>query len=113
MLPITSAIQKQPKLDLIIAVDDLKAFHNKNIQKDVNGKDYTYLARMTKGKIVTYFQQKGARVHFNHTSLECPTLSKITGGEKNLINLRYGIVEFEDMVRDLKYWETLLTSSFM
>ena len=46
---------KQPKLDLIIAVDDLKAFHTKNIQKDINGKDYTYLARMTKGKIVTYF----------------------------------------------------------
>jgi len=40
---------------LIIAVDDLKAFHDKNIQKEVNGKDYTYLARMTKGKIVTYF----------------------------------------------------------
>lgn len=46
---------KHPKLDLIIAVDDLKEFHNKNIQKTVNGKDYTYLARMTKGKIVTYF----------------------------------------------------------
>ena len=30
-----------------------------------------------------------------------------------MINLRYGIVEFEDMVRDLNYWETLLASSFM
>jgi hypothetical protein len=37
----------------------------------------------------------------------------LTKGEKNLINLRYGIVEFDDMVRDLKYWETLLASSFM
>ena len=30
-----------------------------------------------------------------------------------MINLRYGIVQFDDMVRDLKYWETLLASSFM
>ncbi len=30
-----------------------------------------------------------------------------------MINVRYGIVEFDDMVRDLKYWETLLASSFM
>ena len=91
----------------------MKAFHTENIKKEVNGKDYTYLARMTKGKIVTYFQKKGARVHFNHASLECPTFNKITKGEKNMINLRYGIVEYEDMVRDLKYWETLLASSFM
>jgi len=68
---------------------------------------------MTKGKIVTFFQNKGARVHFNHTSLECPTLTKLNKGDKSMINLRYGIVEFDDMVRDLKYWETLLASSFM
>ena len=68
---------------------------------------------MTKGKIVTFFQNKGARVHFNHTSLECPTLTKLTKGDKNMINLRYGIVEFDDMVRDLKYWATLLASIFM
>jgi len=30
-----------------------------------------------------------------------------------LINLRYGIVEYSDMLRDLKYWESLVSSSFM
>lgn len=39
---------KKPKLDLIIAVDDLKEFHTKNITKDYNRNDYTYLARIAK-----------------------------------------------------------------
>lgn len=37
----------------------------------------------------------------------------MTHGKKNQIGLRYGVVQFDDMIRDLKYWETLLTSSFM
>ena len=61
-------------------MDDLKAFHTNNIKKEVNGKDYTYFARATKGSIVTFFQKRGARVHFNHTKLECPTLSEMTKG---------------------------------
>lgn len=52
-------------------------------------------------------------MHFNHATLECPTFKSLTKGEKQTINLRYGIVEFADMVRDLKYWETLVASSFM
>jgi hypothetical protein len=40
-------MQKQPKLDLIIAVDDLKKFHQANMDKSMNRENYTYLARMT------------------------------------------------------------------
>jgi hypothetical protein len=32
---------------------------------------------------------------------------------EELVKFRYGIVEYSDMIRDLKYWETLLTSTFM
>ena len=63
-----------------MAVDDLKAFHKENIKKEVNRKDYTYMARLTHGKAVTFFQDKGARVHFNYKILNDPTLLQLTNG---------------------------------
>jgi len=33
--------------------------------------------------------------------------------EKNPRQLRYGIVEHEDLIRDLLYWETLTVSSML
>ena len=71
------------------------------------------MARLTHGKAVTFFQDKGARVHFNYKILNDPTLLQLTNGAQSQISLRYGVVQYEDMVRDLKYWETLLSSSFM
>jgi hypothetical protein len=40
---------------VILAVDDLKAFHKDNLSKEWNRQDYTYMARVTKGSVVTYF----------------------------------------------------------
>ena len=28
-------------------------------------------------------------------------------------DVRYGVVQYDDMVRDLKYWETMLVSTMM
>lgn len=36
-------------------MDDLRAFHDENLKKEWNRADYTYMARMTKGRVVTYF----------------------------------------------------------
>lgn len=93
-----------PKLDILVAVDDLKAFHKANLA--ANKTDYTYLARMTHGLPVTFFQTRGARVHFNHTTLSLPD-------SKEQIKIRYGVVEYADMIRDMQHWETMVTSTFM
>ena len=37
----------------------------------------------------------------------------MTDGAKTDINLRYGIVAYNDMVRDLSLWESLVSSTFM
>jgi hypothetical protein len=96
-----------------LAVDDLKAFHTENLKKEWNRADYTYMARVTKGSVVTYFQTKGARVHFNHMTLDDPVMELMTKGENKQIKLRYGVIEYDDMVRDMRLWETLLSASFM
>jgi hypothetical protein len=33
--------------------------------------------------------------------------------QENKLNFRYGIIQLEDLVRDLNYWETLCVSSMM
>lgn len=97
---------------MIIAVDDLKEFHTKNITKEFNRDDYTYLARIAK-PILWNAQKYGTRCHFNHMTIEDSQLEEVSQGSKKEVNLRYGIVEYDDMIRDLEHWETLLTSSFM
>ena len=77
----------------------------------MNRENYTYLARITKGYPVWFSQKYGARVHFNHMTLECPIQSEMS--DNKLITLRYGVVEYNDMLRDLKYWEALVASSFL
>jgi len=52
-------------------------------------------------------------VHFNHTALEDQSLEKLADGSYRKVNIRYGIIELDDMLRDLETWETLLVSSFM
>lgn len=46
-------------------------------------------------------------------TIEDSQLEEVSKGSKKEVNLRYGIVEYDDMLRDLEHWETLLTSSFM
>lgn len=70
------------------------------------------MARFTHGYPVTYFQTKGAKVHFNFRNFT-PQLRDLDESEKKEISLRYGVIEYSDLVRDLRTWETLLASSMM
>lgn len=92
-----------PEIDIILATKDIKAFHQENLR--INKKDYSLAARLTKAKIVNFFQHRGAKVHFNMREHVSET------GEKT--NIRYGVVEEQDLVRDLKFWETLCVSSIL
>lgn len=63
------------------------------------------MARMTHARIVNFFQTKGAKFHFNYFYLN-----------KDLPERQYvrcGIVEYADLERDLRYWETLMGSTMM
>lgn len=69
-----------------------------------NKTDYTYMARFTKAKVVNFFQNKGAKVHFNWIKYEDPELSKQTGDKEIIVrdifydqfmlikDLRYGVI---------------------
>lgn len=46
-------------------------------------------------------------------TFEDQTLPRQADGKPQLVNIRYGIIELDDMLRDLEHWETLLVSSFM
>ena len=63
-------------------------------------------------------------MHFNKISIPIEDF-KIFNGLKNIenkfiipnqenkLNFRYGVIQLEDLVRDLNYWETLCVSSMM
>jgi len=66
-----------PKIDVVFAVDDLKQFHQENYA--LNKKHYTVMNRMTRNKLVHYFQDKGSKVHFNTMKVRDPELSSHYG----------------------------------
>jgi len=70
------------------------------------------MARFTHAKVVNFFQNKGAKIHFNFMKVEDPEISELLK-RKHMINIRYGIIELEDLKRDLQFWETLMCSSMM
>lgn len=58
-------------------MDDLKSFHSENLA--LNRKHYTVMNRMTKNKALHYFQNKGAKVHFNFMRIEDQEHTQQTG----------------------------------
>jgi hypothetical protein len=56
--------KKQPSIDLFLGVKDLKVFHRENMA--MNKTHYTYMARMTKGRVVFAAQSYAAKAHFNY-----------------------------------------------
>ena len=77
----------------------MKEFHKENIK--TNKTHYPYTARIFKERIINFFSKYGARTHFNTFKLE------------NEENFKYGIIKKQDLLQDLRSWETLLCSSFM
>lgn len=105
-----------PSIDLILAVENTKEFHAENLKR--NKKHYTYFVRSTYGFAVHWIQDMAARMHFNHVKLNTSEHTDCLRHETEEecpkeINIRYGVIALDDMVRDLHHWETLLTSSFM
>ena len=104
-----------PSIDLILAVENTKDFHTENLSR--NKRHYTYFVRSTYGKAVHVIQDVAARMHFNHTKIAATEhikgLSDGEGDAPDEINIRYGVIAYDDMLRDLQHWETLAASSFM
>jgi hypothetical protein len=40
-------------------------------------------------------------------------LSQQTGEAEEIIDVRYGVIQTDDLVRDLENWETMLVSTIM
>ena len=57
-------------------------------------------------------------MHFNHIRIDnCEHIFKdasmMSDGEECSVKIRYGVINMDDMLRDLQYWESLMTSSFL
>ena len=83
----------------------------------MNKNHYTYMAQFTQCRVVNYFQEHGAKAHFNYMTIKDQDLiNKLVGKDfeqRDRIQIRYGVIALDDMLRDLQHWETLLVSSFM
>ena len=95
-----------------MAVENTKDFHAENLKR--NKEHYTYFVRSTRGLAVHKIQDFGANIHFNNITLkDNEHIKEMSNGEQTQAQIRYGVIAIDDMLRDLKLWETLLTSSFM
>jgi len=52
-------------------------------------------------------------MHFNEFKTDGKLLDEDASMGIGPLKIRYGVIELDDMLRDLQHWETLLTSSFM
>ena len=83
-------------LDFIFVVDDPKSWHAENVER--NADHYSAFFRMFPQRIAPYQENKGAGVFFN-------TLIPF---EERLI--KYGVVNTNCLISDLKHWDTLYIS---
>ena len=84
---IATIMQKNvPQFDLIMAVDQLKAFHKSNLHSPTIKKHYTYFARFTHGRAVRLAQRYGAKVHFNEVKMPIDEFSEVLGIDSSQIN---------------------------
>jgi len=86
-------------------VNDVKAFHQENFK--MNKSHYPASSKIFKMKLVTWFQHYGAKVHFNYVPMPPDEETGVNS------HLRYMVVEHSDLLRDLRYWETLSVASVM
>ena len=67
-----------PVFDLILACKDTKEFHAQNLEMNKN--HYTYMAQFTQCRVVNYFQEHGAKAHFNYMTIKDQDLiNKLVG----------------------------------
>lgn len=81
-------------IDLIFAVQNSKQWHAENLQK--NPSHYSFLMRACGANAITTVQRNyGAKIYYN-------TLVPI---ENSMY--KYGVIEMEDLLNDLEYWDNL------
>ncbi|TID14902.1 hypothetical protein CANINC_004573 [Pichia inconspicua] len=85
------------QIDMIYAVTDTKAWHEKNLAK--NGNDYSFLKYLGINSIKK-IGELGAGVYFN------PYINVALKNGKE-IELKYGVTSIDALRRDLQNWETL------
>lgn len=91
--------KKPATVNMLFAVDNVKEWHLQNFA--MNKSHYSFIARLTKTRIVSLIQRYGARIHRNHFKTEA--------GE----DIQYWIIDQKDLISDLSNWETMAASSFM
>lgn len=93
------AEKEKPVIDTIIVCENIDEWHKENFKK--NKKHYPLISKIFSYRLVTYFQKKGAKIHFNYFTTDDGKL------------LRYGVVSWEDFKKDLDFWKTLTVSTYM
>ena len=96
-MPLQDPLEQETHM--VFAVKNLRDWHMSNLQR--NASHYSLSARATKTKLIQFFQRQGARVHCNQFT------------SSSTQRFKYWVIQYEDLVDDLRYWETLAISSFM
>lgn len=68
-------------------------------------------------------QKYAAKIHFNDVEMSKDQYLNLLGadssdakklkGIKDEVIFRYGVIQVDDMIRDLQYWESLMVSSML
>ncbi|KAN0036680.1 hypothetical protein ACTFIV_001987 [Dictyostelium citrinum] len=90
--------KESPMIDLIFAVENSTKWHSLNLVNNLS--HYSFLGSMG-AHIVAKVQFMSAKIYFN------------TLLEHNGIKFKYGVIEYKDLVDDLKNWRTLYLSGRM
>ncbi|KAK5577973.1 hypothetical protein RB653_002921 [Dictyostelium firmibasis] len=90
--------KESPMIDLIFAVENSTQWHSLNLVNNLS--HYSFLGLMG-AHIVSKVQFMGAKIYFN------------TLLEHNGIKFKYGVIEYKDLIDDLKNWRTLYLSGRM
>eukprot|EP01132_Coremiostelium_polycephalum_P005666 gene5666-7052_t len=85
-------------IDMVFAVEDTVKWHTENLK--LNFKDYSFIG-YGGPKIVSHIQRTGAKIYYN-------TLLEYNG-----IKYKYGVIDYKDLIDDLKNWKSLYVSGRM
>jgi hypothetical protein len=95
----TKVLDYSEDFKLILVCDDVNKWHEENFKK--NKADYPLIPRYLSLKFVHFFQNKGAKIHFNSFEMEKDK------------KVQYGVVDYNDFVGDLSSWRHLTVSTYM
>jgi translocator assembly and maintenance protein 41 len=109
-------------IDIILAVDDPRAWHGRNLQR--HSSHYSLMARLGGARYVTWLQTNfGARLYFHpfvkmnipeiRPSNEYANQTKISKPTNIQRQVKYGVVSSDDLIQDLVSWDYLYLAGRM